>query len=66
MEKLRQKILYALTSLVLLTFPTAHGAEFNLNQHGFTGSWYEPRTSGQGFAMEVFPDLLSPGTGMCR
>ena len=34
----------------------------NLNQHGLTGSWYEPETSGQGFAVEVFPDQ-SPGNG---
>ena len=30
-----------------------------LNQHGLTGSWYEPATSGQGFAVEVFPDRSS-------
>jgi len=34
-----------------------------LNQHGLTGSWYEPATSGQGFEIEVFPDLVAPGTG---
>ena len=34
----------------------------DLNQHGLTGSWYEPATSGQGFAVEVFPDQL-PGQG---
>ena len=27
------------------------------------GSWYEARTSGQGFLLEVFPDLFSPGKG---
>jgi hypothetical protein len=27
----------------------------NPNQHGLTGSWYEPATSGQGFEVEVFP-----------
>ena len=25
------------------------------NQHGLSGSWYEPATSGQGFEVEVFP-----------
>ena len=27
----------------------------DLNQHGLTGSWYEPATSGQGVEVEVFP-----------
>ena len=34
-----------------------------LNQHGLTGSWYEPATNGQGFQIEVFPDLVAAGTG---
>jgi hypothetical protein len=34
----------------------------SLNQHGFTGSWYEPASSGQGLLIEVFPDL-TPGEG---
>ena len=36
---------------------------FDPNQHGLTGSWYEPATSGQGFALEIFPNV-SPGTGL--
>jgi pseudomonalisin len=35
----------------------------DLNQHGLTGSWYEPATNGQGIEVEVFPDLVSRGTG---
>ena len=35
----------------------------DINQHGLTGSWYEPATNGQGFLVEVFPDLVGPGTG---
>jgi hypothetical protein len=35
----------------------------DLNQHGLTGSYYEPATSGQGVELEVYPDLLAPGTG---
>ena len=31
----------------------------DLNQHGLTGSWYEPATSGQGIEVEVYPDLSS-------
>ena len=34
----------------------------DLNQHGLTGSWYEPATSGQGIEVEVFPNSSS-GTG---
>ena len=34
----------------------------DLNQHGLTGSWYEPATSGQGILAEIFADL-TPGTG---
>ena len=35
----------------------------DMNQHGLTGSWYEPATDGQGFEVEVYPDLVAPGTG---
>ena len=38
----------------------------DLNQHGLTGAWYEPATSGQGFLVEMFPDLISPGTGFAQ
>jgi hypothetical protein len=30
-----------------------------LNQHGLTGSWYEPATDGQGFEIEIFPSIGS-------
>ena len=33
------------------------------NQHGLTGSWYEPATSGQGFEVEVFANRSGPGSG---
>ena len=36
----------------------------DLNQHGLTGSYYEPATSGQGVELEVYPDLTAPGTGL--
>lgn len=35
----------------------------DLDQHGLTGSWFEPATDGQGFQIEVFPDLVAAGTG---
>lgn len=38
----------------------------NLNQHGLTGSWFEAATSGQGIEVEIFPDLVSPGTGYAQ
>jgi probable HAF family extracellular repeat protein len=37
-----------------------------LNQHGLTGSWYEAATSGQGFEIEVFPNLVGPGAGLAQ
>jgi hypothetical protein len=36
----------------------------NLDQHGLTGSWYNPATPGQGFEIEVYPDLGGPGQGL--
>ncbi len=36
-------------------------AALDHNQHGLTGSWYEPATSGQGVEVEVFPN--GAGTG---
>ncbi len=36
----------------------------NLDQHGITGSWYNPSTSGQGFEIEVYPDLGGAGQGL--
>ena len=37
----------------------------DLDQHGLTGSWYQATTSGQGFEIEVYPDL-SPGSGLAQ
>ena len=36
-------------------------AALDLNQHGLTGSWYEPVTSGQGVEVEVFPNPSGNG-----
>ena len=33
-----------------------------LNQHGLTGSWFEPATSGQGVEVEMYPNSVT-GTG---
>ncbi len=38
----------------------------NVDQQGLTGSWYQPATSGQGMEIEIFPDLVAPGTGFLQ
>jgi len=35
----------------------------NINQHGLTGAWYDPTTSGQGLLIETYKDLVAPGQG---
>jgi protocatechuate 3,4-dioxygenase beta subunit len=40
---------------------TASGPD--IDQHGLTGMWYEPASSGQGLALEVYPDLRGTGVG---
>ena len=35
------------------------GSSPNRDQHGFTGSWFEPATSGQGIELEVYPSFHS-------
>lgn len=42
---------------------SASTARPDLNQHGLTGMWYEPASSGQGLALEVYPDLNGVGSG---
>lgn len=49
-----------LTSFVNLT----QSNQVNLDQHGITGSWYNPATSGQGFEIEVYPDAMGAGQGI--
>jgi hypothetical protein len=36
----------------------------NPNQHGLTGSWYNPNTSGQGLEIEIFPNVATQGSGL--
>ena len=38
----------------------------DFDQHGLTGSWYRPSTSGQGIEIEVFADAAGPGTGFLQ
>jgi hypothetical protein len=50
-----------------LTAPPPTGAASpDLNQHGLTGSWFEPATSGQGIEVEFFHDLVAPGTALVQ
>ncbi len=53
----RSTLLYTLALLFFLSLPAAHGAGVDL-QPGLSGSWYEPRTSGQGFMVVVYGDTL--------
>jgi hypothetical protein len=39
---------------------------FDLNRYGLTGSWFQPLTAGQGSEIEVYPDLIAPGTGFMQ
>jgi len=39
-------------------------AEFNLDQHGLSGSWADATTDSQGVVMELFPDIYGPGLGL--
>jgi DNA-binding beta-propeller fold protein YncE len=53
------------TNVDIFALPTAPPV-LDLDQHGLTGSWYEPATSGQGLEVEVYPDLWAPGTGLAQ
>lgn len=39
-------------------------AELTPAESGLAGTWYEPRTSGQGFVIQTYPDLFGPGLGL--
>ncbi|GAA0708845.1 hypothetical protein GCM10009105_08770 [Dokdonella soli] len=51
-------------SKLLAAWGNGSGTSVNLNQHGMTGSWANPATSGQGLVMEVDPDFYGTGTGL--
>jgi hypothetical protein len=38
----------------------------DIDQQALTGSWYEAAESGQGFEIEVYPDLIAGGTGLLQ
>jgi len=37
-----------------------------VNQHGLTGSWFQPETSGQGVEVETFPNMVAKDTGFVQ
>lgn len=39
-------------------------ATMDLNQHGLTGTWYNPGMSGQGLSLEFYQDLTAIGQGV--
>ena len=51
----RWNLLYTLALLFFVSLPAAQGAGIDL-QPGLTGSWYEPRTGGQGLMVAVYGD----------
>lgn len=38
----------------------------DLDQHGLTGSWFEPASSGQGFEIEFYPNLAGPSAALVQ
>ena len=53
--------LLALLASIICT--VAQAATLNLDQHGLTGTWYNPATGGQGLLIETYPDLQGSGHG---
>ena len=53
---------YLGTATVALALDPAPAA-IDFNQAGLSGHWFDPSTAGQGFALEVFPNQVAPGTG---
>ena len=53
---------YLGTATVSLAIDPALAA-LDFNQAGLSGHWFDPTTVGQGFAIEVFPNQISAGTG---
>jgi pseudomonalisin len=49
---------------LLAQWSNPNAAAVNLDQHGLSGSWYNPATSGQGIVMEVDQDFYAAGTGL--
>lgn len=57
---------FAGATATLTAAPPPVASAPDLDQHGLTGSWYEPATSGQGIEVEFFPDLVATGTAFVQ
>jgi hypothetical protein len=44
--------------------PKSAAEVFDHDQRGLSGSWFDPETPGQGFEIEVYPDLNGPNSGL--
>ena len=66
MSRICAAILAAISAVFIIVPLSVDGASVDLNQHGLTGSWYDPAKNGQGVELEVFPDLVAPGTSLVQ
>ncbi|HYT97756.1 MAG TPA: intradiol ring-cleavage dioxygenase [Casimicrobiaceae bacterium] len=57
---------YTATLEVGIDAGTSAGTALDMDQQGLTGIWYEPATSGQGFGIEVYPDIVAAGAGFAQ
>ncbi|TMG97802.1 MAG: intradiol ring-cleavage dioxygenase [Betaproteobacteria bacterium] len=57
---------YTATLEVGIDAGASSGTALDMDQQGLTGIWYEPATSGQGFGIEIYPDLVAAGTGFAQ
>ena len=48
---------------LLANWNVSQSSGVDLDQFGITGSWFDPATNGQGFEINVIPDLNGPGQG---
>jgi hypothetical protein len=59
-------LLRLLPAVVFLSIIANASSAFDLNHHGLTGSWFRPSNNGQGVELEVYQDLIGPGTGFLQ
>src|SRR5436190_9170155 len=66
MKRIYAIVFAFVSTLVLILSLSVQGASPDLNQHGLTGSWFDPAKNGQGIELEVFPNLVAPGTSLIQ
>jgi len=49
-----------------LAYVSIAGGQIILNQHGLTGSWYDPANGGEGIELEVYPNAIAPGVALLQ